>query len=198
MNYSVLTKMYDSPPINRKEILRYCGCKTEDESLVALINECLLETENKFSYKVCYCLLPVTVDENLCDFDLCRFTSSHLAMNLNGCDKAIIFCATVGIEIDRMIKKYAHISPTKALVFQAIGSERVESFCDVICKDLSDEFEAISKPRFSPGYGDLRLETQKSIFQILYCERNIGVCLNDSLLMTPSKSVTAIVGLKHR
>ena len=50
------------------------------------------------------------------------------------------------------------------------------------------------KPRFSPGYGDLSLEVQKEIFSLLDCPRKIGVSLGDSLLMTPSKSVTAIIG----
>ena len=50
-------------------------------------------------------------------------------------------------------------------------------------------------PRFSPGYGDLPLETQRDVFRLLDCERKIGVWLNESLLMTPSKSVTAIFGL---
>ena len=32
-------------------------------------------------------------------------------------------------------------------------------------------------------------------FELLDCNRQIGVSLNDSLLMTPSKSVTAIFGI---
>ena len=51
------------------------------------------------------------------------------------------------------------------------------------------------KPRFSPGYGDLPLEMQRDIFRVLDCSRKIGLTLNESLLMSPSKSVTAIVGI---
>ena len=36
---------------------------------------------------------------------------------------------------------------------------------------------------------------QKDIFKVLDCERKIGLTLNESLLMSPSKSVTAIVGI---
>ena len=50
-------------------------------------------------------------------------------------------------------------------------------------------------PRFSPGYGDLPLTAQREMFRMLECEKRIGVYLNESLLMSPSKSVTAIVGL---
>ncbi len=81
---------------------------------------------------------------------------------------------------------------------QAIGAERIESLCDMFCGELAETYakDGMSlRPRFSPGYGDLPLEAQKSVFKALDCHRKIGLALNDSLLMSPSKSVTAIVGL---
>ena len=53
------------------------------------------------------------------------------------------------------------------------------------------------RSRFSPGYGDLGLEMQKDIFAVLDCPRKIGLSLNESLLMSPSKSVTAIIGISN-
>ena len=52
------------------------------------------------------------------------------------------------------------------------------------------------RTRVSPGYGDISLTMQKDIFAILDCERKIGITLNEDLLMSPSKSVTAIAGIK--
>ena len=43
--------------------------------------------------------------------------------------------------------------------------------------------------------GDVPLAVQRDIFSVLDCPRQIGLSLNDSLLMSPSKSVTAFVGL---
>ena len=54
-----------------------------------------------------------------------------------------------------------------------------------------------TRARFSPGYGDLKLSSQKDIFRVLDCSRKIGLSLNDSLLMSPSKSVTAIIGVSN-
>ena len=51
------------------------------------------------------------------------------------------------------------------------------------------------RPRFSPGYGDFPLECQPGLFRLLGVQRNIGVTLTDSLLMLPTKSVTAVIGL---
>ena len=51
------------------------------------------------------------------------------------------------------------------------------------------------RPRFSAGYGDLDVSFQKEIFGVLDCHKKIGLTLNDSMLMSPTKSVTAIVGI---
>ena len=87
------------------------------------------------------------------------------------------------------------LSPARAVMLQALGTERVESLCDIFCEDFGIDNSVVLKPRFSPGYGDLSLDTQKDIFSVLNCPKNIGVYLNDSLLMSPSKSVTAFAGI---
>ena len=53
------------------------------------------------------------------------------------------------------------------------------------------------RPRFSPGYGDFSLEHQREFFRILEVQKKIGVTLTESLLMMPSKSVTAVIGLSE-
>ena len=113
----------------------------------------------------------------------------------------MIFAATIGVEIDRLITKYSRLSPAKAFCCQAIGAERVEELCDDFCESVNEKLGAggeMLKPRFSPGYGDLPLETQKMIFSLLDCPKRIGVTLGDSLLMSPSKSVTAFAGITKR
>jgi hypothetical protein len=81
-------------------------------------------------------------------------------------------------------------------MLQALGSERVEALCDEFCRLMAIESKRELRPRFSPGYGDLPLELQRDIFRLLEPSRRIGVVLNDSLLMSPSKSVTAIIGIE--
>ena len=194
----IVTKIYNEPPICKKEILRYAGCKgmnkefmsltPETQSVELLLEECLREVLPKLSYKVCYIELPLEMEDTTCDFGCMKLTSKDLVKNLQGCEKVILFAATIGVEIDRLITRYGHLSPAKAMMLQAIGAERIESLCDVFCE---------SHARFSPGYGDLPLETQKEIFQVLNCSKNIGLSLNDSLLMSPTKSVTAFVGISE-
>lgn len=191
----VLRRTYGEPPICEKEILRYAGCRGLDSEIKKLLESSIEEAREVFEYKVCYTELPVSVAGEVCNFSHFSLRSLKLAENLRGCERVILFAATVGHGIDRLIAKYGRISPSKALMLNAIGAERIEALCDAFCDDESNERKTALKPRFSPGYGDLSLSAQKDIFSILNCQKNIGLFLNDSLLMVPSKSVTAFAGI---
>lgn len=194
----ILIKKYSELPICRKEILRYAGCNENDEKISDLIDECLNKLGSKLDFKVCYDEFSVNIDNSICDFGSFAFKSDSLAKNLENCKKVIIFAATIGVEIDRLIIKYSNIAPSKALIFQAIGTERIETLCDRFCDDIKSKTNLNLRPRFSPGYGDLPLEVQKNIFSVLDCTKKIGIFLNQNLLMLPTKSVTAIVGLTEK
>ncbi len=190
---AVLTAKYSDIPLDMKEVYRYSGCREGEESIDALVKECLAEVKN-LTYKVVYGIFPVEDTGDGVKIGDIATKSLDLKKNLKGCKTACIFVATVGIEMDRLISRYGIISPSKAIIMQGIGAERIESLCDRFCAELGEKRKI--KPRFSPGYGDLPLEKQRDIFRILDCARKIGVTLNDSMLMSPSKSVTAIVGIE--
>ena len=198
---TVFSLSFAEPEINEKEILRYMASLTGGEEIHSLVDECLTEVLGMLEYKVCYAVLPVEIDGNIITLPCGRIESKNLAKNLSNCGRSIVFAATIGIGIDRLISKYSRLSPSKALCLQAIGAERVEALCDDFCKKIEKEYKMNGenlKPRFSPGYGDLPLETQKMIFSLLDCPKRIGVSLGKSLLMSPSKSVTAFVGITER
>lgn len=198
MNSLIFNKTYPAPAFCEKEILRYAGCKSPDVETQKLLYDCINEVVGKLTYKVCYRELPVSVSGTVCDFTAFKTVSQDLSKNLENCKKAILFGATIGVEIDRLIAKYGRISPSRALMFQAIGAERIESLCNAFCADMQHTLNIGLKPRFSPGYGDLPLKIQKDIFALLDCSKRIGLTLNDSMLMSPSKSVTAIVGITDK
>ncbi len=191
---TIFTKIFDAPPFDKSEILRYAGAKEDTPEILELIESCIEDVTDKLTYKVCYGLFPVSVKENMVYLSFMETESKSLAKNLARCRSIILFGATVGIEIDRLISRYGRISPSRALIFQAIGAERIESLCDEFTKFIQKEYGA-SVPRFSPGYGDLPLELQKDFFRVLEPSKRIGLTLNESMLMTPTKSVTAIIGI---
>lgn len=196
MNDVVLTKIYNAPPVRTDEILRYSGCGRADGATMDLLRSCVDEAQEILQYKVCFIELPAAVSDGVCDFGSFRLRSANLAKCLSGCRRALLFAATVGPRIDRLIAKYGRIAPARALLLQALGAERVESLCDLFCGDYGAENHAELTPRFSPGYGDLSLGTQRDVFRVLDCPKKIGVTLGENLLMSPSKSVTAFAGIR--
>ncbi len=184
-------KTYEEMPVDEHEIMRYAGVRQRTEALDALLERCLEEALDGFSYKVCYSLFPVTCTGTRVNFGFAEVRSENLARLLDGRTRALIFCATVGMNIDRLIARYSRSAPSRSLFFQAIGAERIEALCDL----FESELAVGHTHRFSPGYGDLDLEFQRDIFRALDCPKKIGVSLNGSLLMSPSKSVSAIIGV---
>ena len=183
------------PPVCRREVLRYAGCREETAETAALLDLCLAEAEPLLTGRVCWLELPLTVEEDRCAFGDAVFFSRDLAKNLSGCHGGVLFAATVGAGIDRLLARYSVTSPARAVLLQALGAERVEALCDAFCSRLEAETGMGLRPRFSPGYGDLPLAAQKQIFALLEPMRHIGLSLTESLLMSPTKSVTAFVGL---
>ena len=195
----ITIRSYTSVPVDEGEILRYAGVRPDGrEENLALVRELLPAALSAMRYSVSYAEFEISRKENSLCLGFLNTDSKDLSKNLDGCDSVIAFAATVGIEMDRLIAKYSATSPARALILQAIGAERIESLSNLFTAEIAAEKAALGqslKPRFSPGYGDLPLEMQKNIFEALDCPRKIGLSLNENLLMSPSKSVTAIIGV---
>ena len=87
----------------------------------------------------------------------------------------------------------------RAALLDACGSAWVEAGCDEVQAEISDRFpDLYLTDRFSPGYGDLPLSLQRDICGSLDAPRRLGVQVTDSLLLNPSKTVTAVIGLSDR
>ena len=106
--------------------------------------------------------------------------------------------------IARLKRKYGQ-TVDEIIAFRENAASRLDEIdnsdvlCDELCATVCDGLgEGVSLlPRFSPGYGDLSLDFQREIFRLLSPERNIGVTLGERLLMSPTKSVSAIIGIKR-
>lgn len=181
----------DLPPVKYREVFRYARAGEPDDAQNAILNTCLDELLPSLTCRVVWAEYPVIRDSEGLDLGFARVNSSDLARNLRDCGRIILFAATVGIAPDRLSMKYSRISPVKSLYLEAAADERIEALCDTFCGEFRN-----TRPRFSPGYGDLALDLQKDIIAALDCPRKIGLTLNESLLMTPSKSVTAIMGIQ--
>ena len=123
--------------------------------------------------------------------------SGGLAKNLQGCDRAALFGATLGLEADRLIYRLGRTAVGEAVITDACAAAVIEAVCDELCDELRAEAAGQGRrirPRYSPGFGDFTLEYQPAICKVLELSKRIGVSLTAGGMMTPAKSVTAVVG----
>lgn len=181
-----------------KQALRYLGYRSAEpeREVLAELERVRAEVERAMTPAVCYVRVPVAEEGEELVLSLVRTKSEGLKRNLSGCGEAVLFAATIGMGADRVLSRYARVDPLREAMAQAIGAAYAEELCDEFCRDLAKECAPLyPRPRFSPGYGDFPLSAQRQFFALLSPEREIGITLNDSLLMSPTKSVTAVVGL---
>lgn len=122
-----------------------------------------------------------------------------IARHLAGATQAVLLTATLGLEIDRLIKSLTHRSMTEAVILGAAATEYMEQVCDQAQEEIAARFMPrglhVRRGRYSPGYGDLPLDLQPRLLGMLDAHRKLGVTCTPDHVMIPSKTVTAIIGL---
>ena len=115
---------------------------------------------------------------------------------LEDCEKAAVLVCSLGFAFERMLAFEQARDMSRAVILDACGSAYVEAGCDEAEKEIASSFPGYYlSDRFSPGYGDLNLSLQKELLSSTGADKRLGIQLSDSMLMTPSKTVTAIVGI---
>jgi hypothetical protein len=184
----------DSLILNENETLRrLCADKNFNSEL---INQCLKELNDAANCK--FSAISASVTHHECGYLDCgfgKFQSSDLVKNLSECKKAFIFAVTLGHGVDRLLNKYALLSPSKHFILDALASSMAEAATDKAEEIIKGD--TLCKPRFSPGYGDFPLSLQPDILKFLNAEKLLGITINNALLMSPGKSVTAVMGIKN-
>ena len=128
-----------------------------------------------------------------------RLRSESLATNLRDCPRAFLFVATLGPGPDRLVRRLEATGRiADAAWAQAAAGELEDAWCDDVVALLARDpavAECALRPRFSPGYGDVPLAIQRPFLAAVDATRRIGVSLTESLLMVPTKTVSAFVGV---
>ena len=127
--------------------------------------------------------------------------SAQVATLLSGCRYAVVLAVTVGPGVDDRLQRLGDENRlTEAVFLDAMGSEVADDVADWTHHEAWKAHAALAgfteTPRYSPGYGDWPLEAQTGLLEVLGASA-IGIVLEPSLLMRPSKSVSAIFGLKR-
>ena len=193
-------KEYPIEP-DRREISRYLGYRaaTPDEKVAESIERCVRRLQEVVTPGFVSAVFPLeTAGKDRIRFADVTVESKNLARNLRGCLQVVLFAATLGVGPDRLIARAAIGHASDMVILQAASAAMIEAYCDSKNKEIrrqAAQKKLYCRPRFSPGYGDFSLEHQRDMLRILQTPKKIGLTLTESLLMAPSKSVTAVIGL---
>ena len=181
-----------------KETLRYIGANTnkDDEDLVALAQEAIARVEQASKrHALASCLECYPVQSGVW-FDDHFVRSVQLSEHLQGCREGYLFAATLGAEVDRLLCRDAVSRPSLAVAEQAAAAAVLEAYADEVCTELEQSLNGLHcRTRFSPGYGDFSLSEQVFLLQTLDATKRIGISCTDAFMLTPTKSITAVIGV---
>ncbi len=189
---------------NYKEALRYLGYHNIEPNpeVDKQLHECMNDLLKTISPKYTYQRFSIDHMENdTIDIASMHIQSKNLSKNLQGCHAVYCLAATLGLSVDRFIERATIQNMSKAAMYQACGAALIETYVDTINQMIKEEAkqnDEFIRPRFSCGYGDFALEHQTDFSRLLNMPKTVGITLTDTLLMMPSKSVTAIIGVSKQ
>lgn len=190
--------------IRTKEAVRYLGygVAAVDEETLFMIQESFQELDEICEPKSVYRIFALeNPKENELQIYHLYIKSKDLQKNLRGCRQVVLFGATIGTVVDRRLRSLEVTDMARAVVFQACAATYLEEYCDLVQEEIAKEISEKSlylRPRFSPGYGDFSILHQKEILNMLESPKRIGLTMTDGCMLTPTKSVTALIGVSSR
>ena len=185
--------------MERADVARYLriGAGAPEGALAARVDDLIAAAEDEVCPRRVWRRFPV-VDGAVVSGDLVLPIGGTLARYLGPCRDVYLVCGTLGARFDAFQRRVAVQSGADALIVQAIGAAMIENWMD----EIQDAIRAELAPgetilhRYSPGFGDFPLSAQRVMLSLLDAPRAAGVSLTETLLMVPSKSVSAVVGVR--
>ena len=183
--------------ISDKEILHYLGCHEADEILNQQIQIAREKVYKLARPKIVYQIVPIHGLDNELHIPLHGKDIKELLVTS---DQVLFMAATLGNAIDIETKRLSIKDMGDMLVFDAVCNAAIETIADEFEQEQRQLFYQNNRyftDRFSCGYGDLNINIQKAFCEALDTKRKIGLYVNESYLLMPLKSITAIIGISE-
>jgi hypothetical protein len=178
------------------------SAKAPDNAAQISISETLQLAQKLIRPKAAVVFCGININENLTVFeDGFKIESFQVAKLFEGCFKAYGVAVTIGPGIEKKRNELITKKETlQAFLIDAAGSVAAEE----VIKSVNEQIKKFEEPlgnkitkRFSPGYGDWFIQSQKKFLEWIGA-RQIGINLNSSFQMQPEKSVSAVIGVKRQ
>ena len=180
--------------IDTAQAARYFGARGEpDEKTMALLETCALPLLAAATPRAVWLEADTAA---LAEAGILR--GEDVMKHLEGCPQALLLAVTLGPGVDAQIRRAGVGDIAASVASDALGSALAEQAADAAEAELRQwaaREEKYLTGRFSPGYGDWPITVQPKVAAVLDTARRAGICVLNTNLMTPRKSVTAILGL---
>ena len=189
--------------IDRHQVLRNIGYSTHRKPsarIASLINEYIENAHQLIEPLYSYVIRDIEGVRRSCVFveGSIVFESEVIARLLEQCQKVVVFLATIGNRLEKMVLRLAEDGLVlDASVLDAIGSGAVEKVAEFVQDRIGEVARAdglSTSRRFSPGYCDWTIRQQKMVFRAMNGD-SAGVRLTKEYLMLPRKSISGIIGI---
>lgn len=187
-----------------KEALRYMAMpyKECDDELLQKVRLTFELLERISVSRKTYKRIPIKVEDENVIFQNTSLSigSKDLVTLFTYSKECYIMAVTLGKEVDREITIRQKLSMLDALVLDTCASVFIDKICDDLEQELMKELteKEYFTMRFSPGYGDVPLEVQSHVLEILQTNKTIGLTLTKTDMLFPTKSITAFIGISDR
>lgn len=188
--------------IKDEEVLRYLEYKGQiiDDNLKETINQCKNITKARINPRYTFRVYSIKKNKGIIEFEgsNLKLESRDLYKVLKDCNKCILMAATIGLDIEKDIRKYSFTELTKGIIIDSCATTAIEEVCDMVQEEVQNnilEDGQYTTLRYSPGYGDLPIEKNKDILDLINGQKEIGLTITTNGIMIPRKSVIAIIGI---
>ena len=180
--------------VDREEALAFLGHagQTLDDSMTERLERAAQLCENELRPRGTWCVLPTNQA-------LALLPGRDIARHVEGCTEVVLMAVTLGAESEQMLRRERALSPTDGLLVDACASSLVEQAANglnAVVREQAAARDMAVTSRFSPGYGDLPLSCQPAFLNACGAGKTLGLHVTSANLLVPTKSITAVIGLK--
>ncbi len=167
------------------------------EELRQLVRRAAEKLESIAAVRQVWRRFPLELRQDGITLEGLSIASRDLARLFARCRSCYLLASTLGFEVDRAIALAQRVDMVEGLALDACASVWADAVCDSAEVQIAQELspgEHLTM-RFSPGYGDVALEASAGLLELLDARRRIGLTMTKGAMLTPVKSVTALIGV---
>ena len=189
--------------LNKAQVYRWVGYRADSHTITPamdeMVEDCMAEVLKIARPRAVFSpLLPIEGEAGRYGAAGLPLTGRDMGKHLDHCTHVVLLAVTLGAQLDMLIRRTEAVDMARAVVLDSAANVAIEE----AAQQAEDEMRGVLAGegryltgRYSPGYGDYPISVQKELLRLTDAGRKIGLSVTPSHIMTPRKSVTAVLGV---